>query len=226
MDVQLAKVFGAEAAHTNEKGLHGHSYRITVIAEGVVDAAFGWLVDYADIKRAFRPLLDQLDHHHLNDIEAMGNARLGDVQRWITERLGPALPCFKAVHVAIAGDCAFRPVVLLREPGLDLPARLRFTFEAAQSLPHLAEGHPCRRLHGHTYRIEIGAADPARLIEPARQIYNTLDHTYLNHTPGLEAATSERLCQWIWNRLAGEAQGVEAVIVQETETARCIYHGE
>ncbi|HOZ46030.1 MAG TPA: 6-carboxytetrahydropterin synthase [Candidatus Hydrogenedentes bacterium] len=103
---------------------------------------------------------------------------------------------------------------------------MRFTFEAAQSLPHLAEGHPCRRLHGHTYRIEIGAADPARLIEPARQIYNTLDHTYLNHTPGLEAATSERLCQWIWNRLAGEAQGVEAVIVQETETARCIYHGE
>ncbi|MCH8806667.1 MAG: 6-carboxytetrahydropterin synthase, partial [Planctomycetes bacterium] len=40
-----------------------------------------------------------------------------------------------------------------------------FTFEAAHSLPTFPDGHKCRRLHGHSFRIDIlveGEVDPAR----------------------------------------------------------------
>ena len=39
-----------------------------------------------------------------------------------------------------------------------------FTFEAAQTLPTLPEGHKCRMMHGHSFRVEItveGEVDPA-----------------------------------------------------------------
>ena len=39
-----------------------------------------------------------------------------------------------------------------------------FTFEAAQTLPNAPEGHKCRRMHGHSFKVEIsveGEVDPA-----------------------------------------------------------------
>ena len=38
-----------------------------------------------------------------------------------------------------------------------------FTFEAAHLIPTFPEGHKCRRLHGHSFRVEIvvaGDMDP------------------------------------------------------------------
>ena len=38
-----------------------------------------------------------------------------------------------------------------------------FTFEAAQTLPNAPEGHKCRRMHGHSFKVEIsveGEVDP------------------------------------------------------------------
>ena len=235
MNVQLTKTFRVEAAHRNLHGaepaqrLHGHSFRIVVVVEGEVDGAFGWLVDYGDIKRAFRPLWEQLDHHYLNEIEGMGDANLGDIAAWIRRRLAPALPALKDVRVAVAGDNAFRLVELAADPQHELPPRLRFTFEAAQRLPHLPPEHPCRRLHGHSYCLEIGARDLDRLRDrlgdPLRDIYDILDHRCLNDVADLNEATSERLCAWVWDRLAPHVDDLEAVVVQETDTARCIYHG-
>jgi len=30
-----------------------------------------------------------------------------------------------------------------------------FTFEAAQTLPKAPEGHKCRRVHGHSFKVEV-----------------------------------------------------------------------
>jgi len=35
-----------------------------------------------------------------------------------------------------------------------------FTFEASHWLPHVPEGHPCRRLHGHSYRVQVVLQSP------------------------------------------------------------------
>lgn len=226
MQVELVKEFLAEAAHENGKGLHGHSYRIEIVAAGETDPTYGWLIDYGDLKERFMPLYAQLDHHCLNDVDGLADVSLAGVRAWIRERLAGVLLCLADVRVGIVGDCAFLPVVLPADEAAGLPARLRFTFEAAQLLPHLPEGHPCRRLHGHTYRVEVGADDPGRLREPLEGVYDALDHRYLNEIPGLEAATSERLCAWMWEWLSEQVDDLRVVVVQETATARCAYHGK
>lgn len=233
MKAYLAKALHIEAAHRNlfgderQRRLHGHSYRIELLAEGDIDPELGWVVDYADVKSVFQPLYKRLDHVYLNELPGLEeHASIRDLEQWIMARLGETPPWFKGVSVSILGDLAFRPVPLPANPAIKLPERIRFTFEAAQSLPQLREGHPCRRLHGHSYIVEAGAT-PIDGLKPVLQtIYNELDHRFLNDLPGLDHATCERICQWFWARLRREGLQPTAVQVQETPTARCVYYGE
>lgn len=112
-----------------------------------------------------------------------------------------------------------------------------FTIEAAHRLPNLPEQHKCRRLHGHSFRIEIHASGPltekegwvmdfADLTRAFSPIYDQLDHYYLNDIPGLENPTSEVLARWIWTRLKPGLPLLSQVVVRETCTAGCIYRGE
>ncbi|MHC4832494.1 MAG: 6-carboxytetrahydropterin synthase QueD [Planctomycetota bacterium] len=120
------------------------------------------------------------------------------------------------------------------------PIRVRlaksFTFEAAHFLPTFPEGHKCRRLHGHSFRLEVlvaGEVDPAkgylidygdlkRLVGP---VVDELDHRCLNEIAGLENPTSEMIAAWIWRRLDGVVPDLDTVIVHETCTARCEFRG-
>ncbi|KFE70247.1 6-carboxytetrahydropterin synthase QueD [Hyalangium minutum] len=112
-----------------------------------------------------------------------------------------------------------------------------FTFEAAHRLPFTPEGHKCRRLHGHSFSVEIhirGAVDPqvgwirdfADLKAAFQPLHETLDHHYLNEVPGLENPTSENLARWIWQRLKPSLPELSSVVVRETCTSGCIYAGE
>ena len=49
-------------------------------------------MDFAEIKAAFKPILEQLDHYHLNEIEGLENSTSENVARWIWVRLKPRLP--------------------------------------------------------------------------------------------------------------------------------------
>ena len=113
-----------------------------------------------------------------------------------------------------------------------------FRFEAAHRLPMVPPDHKCHRLHGHSYRIEVTVrgqvdertgwlvdyADIAAAAEPI--LRGELDHRTLNDVPGLENATSEVLCGWLWDRFAARLPGLAAITVHETCTARCTYRGE
>ncbi|MBA7692739.1 6-carboxy-5,6,7,8-tetrahydropterin synthase [subsurface metagenome] len=83
-----------------------------------------------------------------------------------------------------------------------------FSFDAAHFLPNY-EGK-CRRLHGHTWKLEVEVSGPVgedglvldfaalkRLVEVG--ILEILDHTLLNDT--IENPTCENLLEWIWSRL-------------------------
>jgi 6-pyruvoyltetrahydropterin/6-carboxytetrahydropterin synthase len=107
MRVQLTKTFTFEAAHflpTFPEGhqcrrLHGHSYRVEIVVAGDVDPVRGYLVDYGEIKQASRPILDQLDHRCLNDIEGLENPTAENLAAWIWRRLKPGLPLLAAVSI-------------------------------------------------------------------------------------------------------------------------------
>lgn len=111
-----------------------------------------------------------------------------------------------------------------------------FGFEAAHWLPTFPEGHKCRRMHGHSFRVEVvveGEVDPAKgylvdygeIKRAVKPIEDRLDHRVLNEIEGLENPTSEMLAAWIWDRLAPELSGLSEVVVHETCTSRCEYRG-
>ena len=79
--------------------LHGHSFRVRVTVTGPVDQKLGWVIDFADVKRAFAPLDAMLDHRYLNEIEGLENPTSEVLAIWLWERLKPRLPMLSAVEV-------------------------------------------------------------------------------------------------------------------------------
>jgi 6-pyruvoyltetrahydropterin/6-carboxytetrahydropterin synthase len=113
----------------------------------------------------------------------------------------------------------------------------QFTFEAAHLLPNVPEGHKCRRLHGHSFRVEVAVegemderlgwlVDFDELKAAFEPIRLKLDHYYLNEIEGLENPTSEVLARWIWQRLKPRLPILAELVVHETCASRCEYRGE
>lgn len=112
-----------------------------------------------------------------------------------------------------------------------------FTFEAAQTLPAAPEGHKCRQMHGHSFKIEVtveGEVNPATgwvydhaVIGAAmKPLVAQLDHSYLNDIEGLENPTIENMAAWFWQKITPQCPGLAEIVVHETPTARCLYRGE
>ena len=111
-----------------------------------------------------------------------------------------------------------------------------FQIEAAHWLPNVPEGHKCRRLHGHSFRIEIHVSGPVDAhygwvadfgdIKAAfKQIEDQIDHRCLNEIAGLENPTSENLARWLWQALKEPLPLLSSIVVEETCTSGCIYRG-
>lgn len=90
--------------------LHGHSYRVEIRVRGPVRSESGWVVDFTDIKEAFKPLHAQLDHYYLNEIEGLENPTSENLARWIWERLVGSLPGLHEVVVreTCTSGCVYR----------------------------------------------------------------------------------------------------------------------
>ena len=119
---------------------------------------------------------------------------------------------------------------------MKMELRKSFQFEAAHLLPHLPETHKCRRLHGHSFKVEIVLAgecdaklgwlmDYAEIKAVFSPIWEKLDHHYLNEIRGLENPTSENIAAWIWQQLKPNLPMLVEVVVAETCTAQAVYRG-
>jgi 6-pyruvoyltetrahydropterin/6-carboxytetrahydropterin synthase len=112
-----------------------------------------------------------------------------------------------------------------------------FTFEAAHLLPEVPAEHKCRRLHGHSFRVEVhvgGELDPrlgwimdyADIKTAVKPVLARLDHYYLNDIPGLANPTSENIARWLWQQLKPVLPQLCRIVVKETCTSGCSYTGD
>ncbi len=119
---------------------------------------------------------------------------------------------------------------------MKIELRKKFQFEAAHLLPYLPESHKCRRLHGHSFQVEVAVIgdchpklgwvmDYADISDAFKGVWEQLDHRYLNEIHGLENPTSETIAVWIWERLQPKLPLLSEIVVAETCTACCIYRG-
>jgi len=105
--LEIFKAFTLESAHRLPNvpaghkcaRVHGHSFRVEIHVCGPVDERLGWVMDFADVKAAFEPLFQRLDHHYLNDVPGLENPTSENLARWIWRELQPRLPQLSRVVV-------------------------------------------------------------------------------------------------------------------------------
>jgi 6-pyruvoyltetrahydropterin/6-carboxytetrahydropterin synthase len=116
--MEIFKEFTFEAAHRLPgvpeghkcARLHGHSFRIELHLTGPVQEQTGWVMDFGDIKSAFQPLYEQLDHHYLNEIGGLENPTSEVLAKWIWDGVKPRLPMLSEVVVreTCTSGCVYR----------------------------------------------------------------------------------------------------------------------
>ena len=78
---------------------------------GPVDPDSGMVIDFADIKAAFKPIIhEQLDHYYLNEVPGLENPTSENLARWVWQKLDSALPLLSAIEVreTCTSGCIYR----------------------------------------------------------------------------------------------------------------------
>lgn len=135
-------------------------------------------------------------------------------------------------------DAAAQAGLGFRNQGCVVRASLikSFSFEAAHWLPTFPEGHKCRRLHGHSFRVDVEVTgdvlpekgyliDYGEIKKAVSPIREQLDHYLLNDIEGLENPTAEMIARWIYDRLKPMLPMLVAVQIHETCTSTARYEG-
>ena len=66
-------------------------------------------MDFADVRAAFQPVYDRLDHHLLNEIAGLENPTSENLARWIWRETKPGLPLLAKVviHETCTSGCVY-----------------------------------------------------------------------------------------------------------------------
>lgn len=98
------------------------------------------------------------------------------------------------------------------------------TFDAAHHLNQGPENHIYRRLHGHSFKLDVSVEDEpdreahwvrdfAELAAAIEEVRKVLDHSFLNEIPGLETSTLENICVWVAEKLKPRLPNIKRVCV-------------
>ena len=110
----------------------------------------------------------------------------------------------------------------------------RFTFSAAHRLEKVPEGHPCSKIHGHNYSVEVilqsvernemdMVVDYHEVTRVVKPIMEKFDHSDLNQW--WNNPTAENIAVTIFDIVAYQLPQVVAVRVSETENTWAEYRG-
>lgn len=111
-----------------------------------------------------------------------------------------------------------------------------FSFDSAHFLPNVPDGHKCKEMHGHTYKLKVfieGELDPVLgwimdfkdLKDALLPVIDQLDHKLINNIRGLDNPTAENITVWIWNQIKPQLPLLSRIELYETPTTGVIYKG-
>jgi 6-pyruvoyltetrahydropterin/6-carboxytetrahydropterin synthase len=112
-----------------------------------------------------------------------------------------------------------------------------FAFDSAHFLPFVPDGHKCKNMHGHTYKLRVvieGEPDPKlgwlmdfkELKDVVSIVIDQLDHKLINDVKGLENPTAENITFWIWQQIRPLLSQLSRIELYETPTTGVIYRGK
>jgi 6-pyruvoyltetrahydropterin/6-carboxytetrahydropterin synthase len=119
----------------------------------------------------------------------------------------------------------------------DMQIYKEFSFDSAHFLPNVPDGHKCKEMHGHTYRLKVfiqGDLDPKlgwimdfkELKDALLPVIDQLDHKLINNIKGLENPTAENITVWIWEQIRPSLPLLSRIELYETPTTGVIYEGQ
>ena len=102
----IYKDFTFEAAHklplvpkTHKcSKLHGHSFQVRISVDGKLNN-LGWVIDYAEIKSACGPIIEELDHSYLNEVPGLNNPTSENIAIWLWKAIKPKLDILSEIEV-------------------------------------------------------------------------------------------------------------------------------
>ncbi|MGW7199539.1 6-carboxytetrahydropterin synthase [Streptomyces chryseus] len=218
---RIGKSFRFEATRRLDDGTYdGHSFTAEVVLSSPVLSPEGFVVDFGDLAALKRYIDRALDHQILNDCvkHASNDGIAQHLLEWAHDHLPPDVASLLEEVRVRAG----RPQAL--------PSAAFVAFEASHRLRGLRDGHPCGRLHGHSYVLSVPVSAVPRLGDVPLLLRDHLRSAVhgrvLNEViPGLNP-TSENLARHFWQWLADRAMtGGACVRVSETETSWAEYVG-
>ena len=97
-EVEIVTGFSAAHRLREYKGkcehLHGHNYRVHVVARSVAPGPGGMVIDFGDLKKAANVVMVSLDHAYLNDIPPFDvtEPSAENIAKYIFDRLQIIIP--------------------------------------------------------------------------------------------------------------------------------------
>ena len=113
----------------------------------------------------------------------------------------------------------------------------QFTFDSAHFLPNVPDGHKCKNIHGHTYKLTVffeaplddnlgWVSDFAEIKSIIKPIIEIVDHKLINDIDGLKNPTCEILAIWFWDNIKPLLPALSKIELHETPTSGAIYKGK
>lgn len=117
-EIELSKSYTFDAAHFLPKvpdghkckRIHGHTFRFKLYLRGKKDPELGWLVDFGDVTKKVKPILDNyLDHNFLNAIPGLSNPTSENIAIWLWDKLVDDIPLLYkiTVHETCTSACTY-----------------------------------------------------------------------------------------------------------------------
>lgn len=209
------------------RNMHGHSFLASVhctMQQGFAIYPGG---EIDTIKARLQTQIKKLDYSLLNDHINVPTDE--NIARWINAH------CYVPGTQAISVQSTVDEGLEIDNHGMAHVWR-RYHFQAAHQLPNVPAGHKCGNMHGHGFAVVLQAShhvgdgdlsiDYALLDTHWKPVFELFDHSCLNEIEGLQNPTSERISQWIWQKIKPNFVDLSAVTVYETASCGASFNGE